>query len=523
MKTRQKGLVIGGIVLAVVALGIVMALTIVLPRLRGTSASKSSKRTEQTKSTSSGNKVVLEGTLSKRQAGDSAAVSFDTAGTVGNVLVVDGQEIKEGDVLLTVFVNVSANDSGAVEAARAKLNDAQTEYSSAQANYESVKSSCDWAIQNYEDAHRDWEAMYAVWKMNMNDYEAAVADAEWRRENAPDDWDENGNPVAYIHATWPGDPPVEPSMPGEVSYALEEAEGWLNSAAYAVDVAQTELNDAEASSSMTEEREVKAPASGKVSSLRVASGMEIDPQNAEPMLVIVATDKSEAFVDATVQEGDGSDLTLGEKIQVTFPDVEGLELPATVRTVSSTRVELELVGDDERLADGMQAQATIVIQKEENTSADLDREGVNDASKKTETSDGTASGSAAKVDVSHVDYDVAAMSEDEAFQFMHDFTNRTPDEHVADFGKVIRIKGTVSRYAKMENGEEAAVSYSVGVEGSDGVMWSVNFCVEGWEPDDYPPHNGIVEVTGVYGEVEGYGTNAGKTLICNAEDVKVIE
>lgn len=128
---------------------------------------------------------------------------------------------------------------------------------------------------------------------------------------------------------------------------------------------------------------------------------------------------------------------------------------------------------------------------------------------------------AAAVDVSNVDFDVAAMDDAEAFEFMKEFGNRTPDAHAADFGKVMHIKGQVSKYTK-KDGDDEQVSYSVGIKGEGGTIWDVNFYVEGWGPDDYPESKAQVEVTGVYGEVEGYGTNAGKTLICNAEDVVLL-
>lgn len=102
------------------------------------------------------------------------------------------------------------------------------------------------------------------------------------------------------------------------------------------------------------------------------------------------------------------------------------------------------------------------------------------------------------------------------------FTNRTPDELDADEGKVMHIKGQVSRYTKEEDGEKK-VSCSVGIKGEGGTIWGVNFYVEGWTGDDYPEHKAQVEVTGVWGKVEGYGTSAGRTLICNAEDVKILE
>jgi len=138
------------------------------------------------------------------------------------------------------------------------------------------------------------------------------------------------------------------------------------------------------------------------------------------------------------------------------------------------------------------------------------------------SSEAAASAAAAtKVDVSTVDFDVAAMSDEEAFKFMDEFTNRTPDALDADEGKVMHIKGQVSRYTKKE-GDVEKVSDSVGIKGEGGVLKSVNFYVEGWTADDYPENKAQVEVTGVWGKVDGYGTNAGRTLICNAEDVKVL-
>lgn len=123
-----------------------------------------------------------------------------------------------------------------------------------------------------------------------------------------------------------------------------------------------------------------------------------------------------------------------------------------------------------------------------------------------------------KVDVSTVDFDVAAMSDEDAFTFMDEFTNRTPDALDADEGKVMHIKGQVSRNTKKDDAGEH-VSCSVGIKGEGGVLKSVNFYVEGWDGDDYPENKAQVEVTGVWGKVDGYGTNAGRTLICNAEDV----
>ena len=129
---------------------------------------------------------------------------------------------------------------------------------------------------------------------------------------------------------------------------------------------------------------------------------------------------------------------------------------------------------------------------------------------------------AASAEDRQIDFDVAAMSDEDAFQFMHDFTNRTPDELDADEGKVMHIKGQTSRYVKKSDDEEK-VSFSVGIKGEGGTIWGVNFYVEGWTEEDYPEHKAQVEVTGVWGKVEDYGNSAGRTLICEPEDVKVIE
>ena len=135
------------------------------------------------------------------------------------------------------------------------------------------------------------------------------------------------------------------------------------------------------------------------------------------------------------------------------------------------------------------------------------------------SSDSAAASSA--VSSAAVDFDVAAMSDEEAFAFMDEFLNRTPDELDADEGKVMHIKGQVSRYTK-KDGDVEMVSDSVGIKGEGGVLKSVNFYVEGWTADDYPENKAQVEVTGVWGKVDGYGNSAGRTLICNPEDVKVL-
>ena len=71
-----------------------------------------------------------------------------------------------------------------------------------------------------------------------------------------------------------------------------------------------------------------------------------------------------------------------------------------------------------------------------------------------------------------IDFDVAAMSDEEAFQFMNEFVNRTPDALDADEGKVMHIKGQVSRYTKVEDDTEK-VSCSVGIKGEGGVIWGI--------------------------------------------------
>ena len=169
----------------------------------------------------------------------------------------------------------------------------------------------------------------------------------------------------------------------------------------------------------------------------------------------------------------------------------------------------------------VQQEAATAKEEGKDDDADKDEGEVEDEAASKDKDEGEDE-AADKVDVSNVDFDVAEMSDEDAFNFMHDFLNRTPDEHAADFGKVMHIKGQVGKYTKVQDDGDL-VSYSVGVKGEGGTIWAINFYVAGWSPEDYPENKALVEVTGVYGEVENYGTNAGKTLICNAEDVILVE
>lgn len=112
------------------------------------------------------------------------------------------------------------------------------------------------------------------------------------------------------------------------------------------------------------------------------------------------------------------------------------------------------------------------------------------------------------------------MSNEEAYAFMDEFINGTPDKLDAQIGKVLKVKGQVSRNTKKDDSGEH-VSCSVGPKGEGGSIKAVNFYVEGWGPNDYPQNKATVTVTGVYDKVDGYGTAAGRTLICNPEDVIV--
>ena len=127
------------------------------------------------------------------------------------------------------------------------------------------------------------------------------------------------------------------------------------------------------------------------------------------------------------------------------------------------------------------------------------------------------------VDVSTIDYDVAAMSQEEAYAWTDSFGNRTSDEHEADFGRVVHIVGFCGRNNNIKDGEDH-IAYSVGVKNPDtGNMFPIYFYVPGWTDEDYPEYKDTVEVTGVYQMVEGYGGNSGRCLVCNPEDVIVVE
>lgn len=128
-----------------------------------------------------------------------------------------------------------------------------------------------------------------------------------------------------------------------------------------------------------------------------------------------------------------------------------------------------------------------------------------------------------EVDVSTVDYDVASMSQEDAYAWTDSFGNRTPDAHEEDYGRVVHIVGFCGRNNSIEDGVDH-ISYSVGVKNPDtGNMFPINFYVPGWTDDDYPNYKDTVEVTGVYMMVEGYGSNSGRCLVCNPEDVIVVE
>lgn len=357
--------------------------------------------------------ITGSGTL---KAGSTVAVTPEVDGIIESVLVTEGQQVNEGDLLFTL-----KNDSldKAVRDAAQEVQTAQQGVASAQRGVEFAAASRDDAWNRYYSAWNEADAKHREWEYAINNYSADHAAWEQRKNYAESirpavvedpgvapavpeddplykDWYQRKQKyytyqtdlAAYetaaaavgVEPQPAGVEPTYPEAPDDNSLlsAVQSAQDSVTSA----NATLTKANEAyEEAVKNAEKRQVKAPASGNVVALGAKVGQAVgsatgaasaaDAKSTTPLVQI--SDVNKMSVDIEVNEIDILNIKRGQSAVVTFsavPDVECKAQVTEVATVASStgeggvvtfHVGLVIPKPDKKLREGMTANVKIVV------------------------------------------------------------------------------------------------------------------------------------------------------------------
>lgn len=320
--------------------------------------------------------------------GAHVAVTPEVSGVIQEVMVAEGQQVQEGDVLLTlknseldrtVSDAAAARDRAqrAVDNANAGVADAQNAYNEAVGDYNKTVDQVNKAASKApEVADKEYKKVYeaavAAIPKDATESERKKLLAE-AREAAQAAYE-----AAYAAAAPEGLAPFEHS--GYLS-AIEAAQ---ESAVSADEALQDAQRDYEYALEEADKRAVRAPASGTVLDLQAVPGAAVGgatggTSTASGTLMEIA-DLSTLGIDIEVNEVDIAGVAPGQQAKVTFTAIPDLEMTGSVASVASVatgssgggneggvgggvvtfKVTTVLDGTDPRLKPGMSASVSIM-------------------------------------------------------------------------------------------------------------------------------------------------------------------
>lgn len=320
------------------------------------------------------------------KAGNTVAVTPEVDGIIESIAVTEGQEVKEGDILLTL-----KNDSldKAVRDARQDVQTAQDSVNAAQRSVSQATAARDDAWQRYNAEWSEADAEHSEWEYLSENYDELYASWQERKDTADDL--ACGKPVEPPAPTEPGsnatsdqieqyktdfskyqdkyaqylkdleeyqayqdalaavgDEPVPageepkyPDAPDDISLnaAIESAQDEVTSANQALTKAKEAYDEAV---ELADKRTVKAPAAGNVVALTAKVGEAVggatggtSDRSASTDTLVQISDVTKMSVDVEVNEIDILSIRKGQKAKVTFSAVSDLELDASVKEVST--------------------------------------------------------------------------------------------------------------------------------------------------------------------------------------------
>jgi len=217
----------------------------------------------------------------------------------------DTQTMLEATV---IFVNLSQTKldgfKSAISSNRSSINSSIASIDSAVQSLDNSKSSLDQYQIAYTKAVNDLTTIQSQAEQNINNANISVKSREIALAQAQNDYQDLMAPAAESD--------------------LASARSQLTSAAISVDKAKYNM----------EQATLISPIDGTVAMLNYKTGDIILSTDAKTMATIINNDT--LFIEANIEEADISKLKVGDKAQVTFDAVEGVELTGEISFISLT-------------------------------------------------------------------------------------------------------------------------------------------------------------------------------------------
>ena len=300
---------------------------------------------------------------SKVSSDSQVSIVPKVSGTVKNVYVSLGDEVKEGDILFEI------DDTDAklqVEQAQASLNSAQAGLESAQANYEaSVGGSMEVQIQQlqssvdtYQIQYNDlleelekYEQLYEIGdisKQELDDLQSSVDKAKLQLDSAKTELELQQNKIS--------------------EETKKSSQATVNQSQASVEQAQVSLESAQKG---LEDTKVRAEIDGTIGSINITKGSTVSSQS-EAMTI---TSLDNIKVSFSVSEDVINRISTGSKVYVTISAVSAEPFETVISNISPTAdsqtklytVEAYIDNSNYEIKPGMFASIKLVLDKKDNT------------------------------------------------------------------------------------------------------------------------------------------------------------
>jgi HlyD family secretion protein len=243
--------------------------------------------------------------LANTGAVDTAAVSAKSTLVIFQNHLSDVRNLLEATI---TFVNLS----------QSKLDSFKSTISSDRTNVNSSIASMDNALQSLSDAKSNLDQYQTAYDKAVNDLKTVKSQAEQSINNST--ISVKSREIALSQAQNDYKDLIAPAAESDLASARSQ----LTSAAISVDKAKYNM----------EQATLISPIDGVVAMLNYKAGDIILSTDAKTMATIINNDT--LFIEANIEEADISKLKVGDKAQVTFDAVEGVELTGEISFISLT-------------------------------------------------------------------------------------------------------------------------------------------------------------------------------------------
>jgi len=280
---------------------------------------------------------------------DREPLAFETSGTVGEVFVEVGDEVKAGDVLATLDTEEWADYVAGLEktltTARRQPAQKELDLLQAQINVQSAQDALD-AVEETRDAQDKLDAAEAELKLHEAMLQEAIAAAPpdttstaaanfWRLQIAADKVKVADARQELNDVLSGSSPAITASVATQIASKklqvdiakkrVEDAQLALNDARQALEDAQTALDEAQATSI-----EVLAPFDGVVTTVNVQERAAVK----KGVTAIILADTARFEAEMLINEIDVLKLSTGTEVNIEVEALPGVTFPARVTTIA---------------------------------------------------------------------------------------------------------------------------------------------------------------------------------------------